>query len=1051
MKYSPVYDRLCSLTTAKIDIYDAKSGKIVSTQTSKTGFTDLDITPDGRYLFAADNNASGSYVHRCDLVTNTWESGRMTGEAYRIEAISDEQAVTLERDQWVDLVLIKFSSIAITELSRISSDYYGDIEYDHKTNTVIHGNSGLSSREISTYKVSGNSLSSSTATGGYGSAQNGGGTAILTSNGKYFFYGALQVEAIDVTNNIRTIAETIYAASSNVAFGKSGYYSTTTGSKLGNLTYATQIITVSNDGYHFWAYNSSTYKVQHYLIDQGLSSTLSGMEIIGNSSVSSVQDYQYTTNAIYSDGSRKDVSNICNWSIDSSAFGSISTQGLLTTSKTNAGTITISVTWPSPSGTISATKQVTYKPANEMHQLTLLESIAAGGQAYQLEYSDKYKLLFMRNSGSAVRIVDTNTKTEVEIHYATETFSDMDLTPDEKYLFVADYGSENMGYGTPVRQHYVHRYDLEKRIWEVLKEPKIAYKIEGVSANRVLMQEHDQHVDMTLNSFVVEDGAMKELSRISADYYGDFEYDYRNGRVYHGSSGSSSREIHVRKLVGDILTNAGSSGTYGTAQNGGGTCVLSSDGKYFYYGKLQVEALDVTNNRNFFPEVIYAGSEALAFGSGYYYDAEEGGPVGSLGYACSVMYISDDSKHLWTFQDDNDTLHHYRVGPEIASTVLLESVLITGPGTVARHTEAQFIATACYDNDTSFDVSKYATWSIEPKEFASVSETGVVTFGNQSNVMRFTLTASYSHNDITVKNQKNILYIPDKLVIFVDPVNGNDDNLGISQEEAMATVAKAVSQAQDGDTIMLMPGVYTESINFHGKAITITSESDAAVIDGGSSQIPAVKAPVGSAMGGVVFENNETSNSILKNIVIRNCLVGIYCGDSSPTIKNVTVVNNGIGVMAWDNAQPLVTNSIFYYNTISDVENTEVHFCCGQSQLSGSSNIAADPLFVAPLDNNYHLSSRMGHYDPATNDWLLDDVSSPCIDMASPGEYPQDEVSPNGGRANMGAYGTTAYASKSPNGWLNIADLDQDGIVNLSDLGIMSENWLWTADWYTNP
>ena len=90
----------------------------------------------------------------------------------------------------------------------------------------------------------------------------------------------------------------------------------------------------------------------------------------------------------------------------------------------------------------------------------------------------------------------------------------------------------------------------------------------------------------------------------------------------------------------------------------------------------------------------------------------------------------------------------------------------------------------------------------------------------------------------------------------------------------------------------------------------------------------------------------------------------------------------------------------------------------------------------------------MGHYDPLSEHWVLDDVSSPCIDWANPSDDPSNEPQPNGGRANMGAYGATAYASKSPDMWPNNADLNQDGTVDIQDFVLFSENWLWKAPWY---
>jgi predicted outer membrane repeat protein len=65
------------------------------------------------------------------------------------------------------------------------------------------------------------------------------------------------------------------------------------------------------------------------------------------------------------------------------------------------------------------------------------------------------------------------------------------------------------------------------------------------------------------------------------------------------------------------------------------------------------------------------------------------------------------------------------------------------------------------------------------------------------------------------------------------------------------------------------------------------------------------------------------------------------------------------------------------------------------------------------IDGDYHLKSQAGRWDPVGEDWILDEVTSPCIDAGDPNSPVGDEPEPNGGRINMGANGGTAEASKS--------------------------------------
>jgi hypothetical protein len=68
------------------------------------------------------------------------------------------------------------------------------------------------------------------------------------------------------------------------------------------------------------------------------------------------------------------------------------------------------------------------------------------------------------------------------------------------------------------------------------------------------------------------------------------------------------------------------------------------------------------------------------------------------------------------------------------------------------------------------------------------------------------------------------------------------------------------------------------------------------------------------------------------------------------------------------------------------------------------------------IDGDYHLKSEAGRWDPISESWVLDAVTSPCIDRGDPDSPVGEEPDPNGGIVNMGAYGGTQQASMSI-GW----------------------------------
>ena len=105
--------------------------------------------------------------------------------------------------------------------------------------------------------------------------------------------------------------------------------------------------------------------------------------------------------------------------------------------------------------------------------------------------------------------------------------------------------------------------------------------------------------------------------------------------------------------------------------------------------------------------------------------------------------------------------------------------------------------------------------------------------------------------------------------------------------------------------------------------------------------------------------------------------------------------------------------------------------------------MAADPFFADAENEDYHLKSQAWRWDNERGRWHYDEVTSPCIDAGNPGSALQDELltapdAPNNLwgvnlRINMGAYGGTDQASMAPHGASLLADITNDGLVNMND------------------
>ena len=136
-----------------------------------------------------------------------------------------------------------------------------------------------------------------------------------------------------------------------------------------------------------------------------------------------------------------------------------------------------------------------------------------------------------------------------------------------------------------------------------------------------------------------------------------------------------------------------------------------------------------------------------------------------------------------------------------------------------------------------------------------------------------------------------------------------------------ATIQQGITAAENGDTVKVAPGVYSEQINFNGKSIVVQSwyNDDAypsyitnTVLDG-------------SGLGSVVtFNTGETENAVLSGFTITNGYAvnggGIFCSGASPTLQNLLIINNdaqqrGGGVVCYFNSNPILLNVTLSGNT----------------------------------------------------------------------------------------------------------------------------------------
>ena len=241
----------------------------------------------------------------------------------------------------------------------------------------------------------------------------------------------------------------------------------------------------------------------------------------------------------------------------------------------------------------------------------------------------------------------------------------------------------------------------------------------------------------------------------------------------------------------------------------------------------------------------------------------------------------------------------------------------------------------------------------------------------------------------------------------------------------------------------------------------------------------------GVAGGAMFCENSSLSMTNCKIVNNTAQLAGggvecVYAG-SSMTISNCTMWGNSAGQqgggVVCNQGSATVTNSIIWANTApkgreislvagSTLGITYSNLAGGQAGVHvqgastldwGEGNIDTDPLFARLgyldkkgtrdssddvwVESDFHLKSQSGRWDPNSQTWVQDEVTSPCIDAGDPNSDWTAELWPHGERINMGAYGGTSQASRSLSDAGIVADLNRDGIVDSADMRIMVDHW----------
>ncbi len=296
---------------------------------------------------------------------------------------------------------------------------------------------------------------------------------------------------------------------------------------------------------------------------------------------------------------------------------------------------------------------------------------------------------------------------------------------------------------------------------------------------------------------------------------------------------------------------------------------------------------------------------------------------------------------------------------------------------------------------------------------------------------------------------------------------------GTSWETAFKTIQEGVDAAANGDTVIVAPGIYRESVHIRAKGTTVQStdpynaeivaQTVIRCVNGNGHAVMTSGIEEVCIEGFTVTGGTDSGLSVWSPVIVRRCVItdnaanngaGICCWGGKPLkVEECLIYGNsasgeGGGICGGGYSPSVIRNSVIcgnsaqrgsaiYAGQFLEIVNSTIAYNNGGAAVGGPVKISNSILWGNTEDIEGATASycciESGSPDLANfchQPYFIEAEKldfhlqpwSPCVDAGDPNSDFSLEPQPNGRRVNVGAYGNTEEAAPTPE------DLDLDGL-----------------------